>query len=384
MPITDLSFVAHHSERPAGFASLSGALRGALPTSRIGASIRIPRGRLAYNLGLIGELDPNADYILADPESRQVVLPYAKRGRGRPDHDYLKEDTPAANRARYVEQVLRSQIAHGADTLITPSLIHGLSPGNADLDATVDFANAAIADPLSSGRDLVMGLEALHTVFANTAARNYMINSVVELDGELPVWLRMTITASQGRSQFLQETSLKGLRVVVESLTANSRPVLLPHSGLCGWLMMGFGALAFGAGVPGSLERNVVPSPTAGGGGNPPLHWYFEPQLLGFVRAEEMPGISGTPGFAPCPCPFCGSGLPATGAAFDPGAAARHYLWWCVTLVDDVRAASDRPAHVRGRLDDAVRFWGAVQTAGVLLDDRSKPGHLAVWQRVAI
>jgi hypothetical protein len=383
MPASDLSFIAHHSERPTGFADLLVGLRAALQGRRIGASLRIPRGRLAYNIALMNDLRPSADYVLADPETRQVVLPYGQRGRGRADHQYLQEDAPAANRARYVNRVLQSQIAHGSDMLITPSLIHGRNPGTADLDATLDFAAIAARDPLASGHELLMGLEALHTVFATTVARNYMINAVVELDDELPVWLRMTITAPPGRGLFREEDSLKGLREVVESLTANDRPVLLPQSGLCGWLMMGFGALAFGAGVPASLERNLVPTTTGGGGGNPPLHWYFVPQLLGFVRAEEMPGIASVSGFAPCQCPYCGGSLPGSGAAFNVADAARHYLWWCVTLAEDVRVAANRAGHVRDRIDGAISFWGDVQSAGVLLDDRSEPTHLAIWQRVA-
>ena len=147
--------------------------------------------------------------------------------------------------------------------------------------------------------------------------------------------------------------------------------------------MMGFGALAFGAGVPASLERTVIPSPSGGGGGNQPLHRYFEPQLLGFVRAEEMPSIAGVPGFVPCPCPFCGGGLPASGAAFDVDAAAKHYMWWCIAMTDDLRAASDRADHVRDRLDNAITFWKDVQNAGVLLDNRSEPTHLETWRSVA-
>lgn len=383
MPTSDLSFIAHHSDRPRGFSDIVADLRTALATSRIGASIRIPRGRLAYNQDLIGELQPTASYVLADPETRQVVLPFNKRGRGRADNAYLKEDTPRANRARYVNQVLRSQINHGAAALITPSLIQGINPGNIDMDATVDFAKAAVADSVSTGHDLIMGLEALHTVFANGTARNYMVNAIVDLDEELPVWLRMTSPAPQGRGQILHEGSLKGLRDVVEALTANDRPVLLPYSGMCGWLMMGFGALAFGAGVPASLERTVIPSPTGGGGGNQPLHWYFERQLLGFVRAEEMPSISAVAGFTPCPCPFCGGGLPAAGAAFDADAAAKHYFWWCVRLTDGLRSAVDRADHVRDTLDEGLAFWDAVKKAGVLLDNRSEPTHLDTWRRVA-
>lgn len=383
MPTSDLSFIAHHSERPSGFSDTVADLRAAYATSRIGTAIRIPRGRLAYNQDLIGELQQAATYVLVDPEVRQVVLPFNKRGRGRADHTYLNEDNPQANRARYVNQVLRSQIHHGGTTLITPSLIHGINPGNVDIDATVDFARIAVADPVAKGHDLIMGLEALHAVFSDDTARNYMVNAIVDLDEELPVWLRMTSPAPQGRGQIPHEDSLKGLRAVVEALTANDRPVFLPYSGMCGWMMMGFGALAFGAGVPASLERTVIPSPAGGGGGNPPLHWYFEPQLLGFVRAEEMPSISTVVGFTPCPCPFCGGGLPAAGATFDATAAAKHYLWWCIRLTDRLRSAADRASHVRDTLDDALTFWNAVQTAGVLLDNRSEPTHLETWRRVA-
>jgi len=68
MPTSDLSFIAHHSERPRGFSDMVADLRAALATSRIGAAIRLPRGRLAYNPDLIGELPPTATSLLHDLE----------------------------------------------------------------------------------------------------------------------------------------------------------------------------------------------------------------------------------------------------------------------------------------------------------------------------
>ncbi len=163
----------------------------------------------------------------------------------------------------------------------------------------------------------------------------------------------------------------------------NDQPVLLPQTGLAGWLMLGFGALCFGAGVSGTLQRSPMPlARGGGGGGQPPLQWYFHPQLLGFVRADELADLDRVSGAEVCDCPYCIASPPVPGAAFDRDAADKHFLRWCIRLADEVRRATDRQTTVRQRVEAAERHWRSVQGAGVTLDSRSRPTHLATWIQV--
>jgi hypothetical protein len=188
----------------------------------------------------------------------------------------------------------------------------------------------------------------------------------------------MRISPPPGYMQYQQPAALEGLRDVVLALEANERAVALPQSGLTGWFMNAFGARSFGAGMQGSMQRSSAPA--GGGGGFPPLHWYFVPQMLGFVLSEEMEDIAGVDDFEPCECPYCDGDLPGTGAGFDVRRAGRHFIWWCAKLADELPASNPAGA-ISGRVEAALVFAEEVE-AGVELDARSAASHLPIWNEL--
>lgn len=131
--------------------------------------------------------------------------------------------------------------------------------------------------------------------------------------------------------------------------------------------------------MTGSMQRSSPPA--SGGGGQPPLHWYFVPQLLGFVLAEEMADIADVDGFEHCDCPYCDEELPGEGAAFDTSDAGRHFIWWCAKLAAEL-GTGDPAALVGSRVEAASEFADGMSKTGVLLDERSQPTHLPVWEAV--
>lgn len=348
-------------------------LAASQPDSRIGATIHIPRQRLAYwqRTGLAWT--PSVEFLIGDPECGRMDRPFPERGNGRNDFSYLEESDPAANAERFVEQAIDAQGEVDATALVSPWLLHGVTQTEHELAATVRFATLA-NNYVDDDDNLFMGVEATQGVFATEEARNAFINELVE-GPELPVYLRMRTTSPPGYKQYQEHGALQGLREVVKALEANDRPVALPQSGLTGWLMTAFGARSFGAGMQGSMQRNVAPA--GGGGGFPPLHWYFVPQMLGFVQAEEMDDVAAHDDFEPCGCPYCEEELPGTGASFDARTAGKHFIWWCANLAAELEPGSPGDA-VSERVKDAAQFASEVE-ATAELDDRSKATHLPVW-----
>ena len=383
MPDTDLSFLVHRGSRSRrSIENFLAYMRSSYPSWRIGAAVRLPRESSSYQEDAAVAFAAHADYVLADPETRLMHLPFDKRGKGRRDYRYLAEPDPLVNRQRFTERVLEAQIRNAREVLISPWLIHNLSGTTRELTATSAFAALADASSARNGRKLLLGFEATEDIIADTSTRNLFLNELVETPTH-PVYLRMTTGTTAGPSQYAHEAALIGLRRVTESLAENERDLVLPQSGLCGWLMQGFGAIAFGAGVQFSMQRaQTLRTTGGGGGGSAPLHWYFWPQFLGFVLAEELAQLTAVSGAQACGCPFCQGSPPVGGAAFDREAAELHFLWWCAHLADEVRSASNRAQEIRGRVAGAVSHWGAVQAAGVSLDNRSRPQHLAIWSRV--
>jgi len=384
MPASGIAFLAHQgTESFTVIRDFLNETRSRGHAWRIGACARLPRQGLAYQQRATAAWDNDATYAVVDPETRLMDLPYRQRGRGRSDYPYLRESDPQTNRHRFVEQTLEAQIQAGRDVLISPWLIHGVSGTNRELDATVDFARRASNSAQRQGRTVLMGLEATEPILAAARTRNHFLNHAVEAP-EMPVYLRLNVRGASGSKQYAEVAALQGLRRVVEGLNSNDRPVLLPQSGLAGWLMLPFGARAFGAGCQFSMQRNqqLRSGGGGGGGGQAPLHWYFLPQFLGFVLAEELTQLSSVPGFQPCSCPYCAASPPTPGAAFDKQAAHKHFLWWCASLANEVQQSANPTQQVKRRLADASTFWAATRQAGVLLDSRSDPTHLAGWTQV--
>ncbi len=114
----------------------------------------------------------------------------------------------------------------------------------------------------------------------------------------------------------------------------------------------------------------------------PPLQWYFLPQFLGFVLAGELDTLREVHGFQECDCPFCADSM-MNDATFNAMAAGGHFLWWCARLANEFNGAgASLPAILIGRLTEALQFWSEVQEAEVVLDNRSRPTHLATWIQV--
>lgn len=378
MPLDGPSFFAQHTEGDLVERFLADSAANE-PDRRVGACLLLPRWWESTQRDFALRLESCADYLIADPESRRLHLPFPGRGRGRRDLAYLQESDPLINRGRFVRNTLLAQVANGRDILVSPWLIHGLTGDDRELRATVDFAARARDHRLSTGRTLMMGLEATSEIFADTPSRDRMIDEVVEADLDLPVFMRMTIDAPESRRPYGDAEALVGLRAAVEALRANGIDVVLPQIGLCGWLLLPFGAQSFGAGCRSSMDRNLRPVAGGRGGGRAsPLHWYFVADLLGPVLAEELPALIAG-GVTTCDCPYCRQSPPRSGPAFDQRVADLHFLWWCAALADEVRQAGDPVAMVRARVEAAQQLWRQVRAARVPLDPRSSETHLAAW-----
>lgn len=374
MPTADFSFLAHQGTQAGPvLLGLAQDQRAADPDVRLGTTVLLPRYKPGTAEDRCLDLDAPCSYVLGDPETHRLHFPFDERGIARHDYAYLAEADPLANRDRFVENTLRAQANASRSVLISPWLIHGIDPTDDHLLANIDFARRSVAHPLAKDREVLAGFAVTDAVLENNTARNRLLDELVELD--LPLYLRVRVVSPESFRQYSNASVLEGLRLTVESLQANGISVLLPQTGLAGWLMMPFGARSFGSGINGSLQK--FPYPTGGFG--QPLEWWFCPSTLGFILRDEVGHLSGASGWLACPCPYCPA-LDFTGTnPWDRNAAGMHYLYWCSLLANEVRTATSPVDAVRDRLTDAQAFWTAANASGVLLDPRSEPGHLGDW-----
>lgn len=374
MPTAGLSFLAHQGTQTRGV--LTALLGYHAPDSRLGATVFLPRYSPGTAEDICGEFDVDGAYVLADPETHRLHFPFAERGRARRDYPYLSESDPMANRDRFVEQTLRAQVNASRRVLVSPWLIHGVDPTDDYLSANIDFARRSLVHELAEDREMLIGMAVTDSVLVNPNARGRLLDELIELDNQT-LYLRTRVASPESFRQYANRDVLAGLRESVSALVENGINVLLPQVGLSGWLMLPFGALAFGSGINGSLQKFPYPS----GGFGQPLEWWFCPSLLGFVLREEVEALAEVDGWIACPCPDCANLVFDGSAPWNKNRAGRHYLTWCTWLANELPNQAAPAAIVRDRLEAARRFWEAAQEA-VVLDPRSEPRHLEDWLAV--
>jgi hypothetical protein len=337
----------------------------------------LPRYTPSTSADIVRSFSANTLYTIADPETHRLSDPFAERGRGRHHNPYLQESNPRANRQRFVNAVLEAQAGADATLLVSPWLTHGTRRGTAHIRATLRFAELAADHELVEDHELLYGLAVTEEVLADDEERGDLLDDLVDLP-EGHIYLRVQVTPPTSFGQYAAPPVLRGLREFVLALAAYDRSTFLPQMGLAGWLFIPDGVLASGSGVSASLQRFVAP--TSGFGR--PLEWYFLPQILGFVLRSEVTEIDEVQGFEPCECPYCTDLTFGTGAGWSRDAAGLHYLWWCARLAHELQVAPSAADALQEHLARAQAFWSEIQAAGVVLDERSVPRHLAVWTAV--
>lgn len=206
--------------------------------------------------------------------------------------------------------------------------------------------------PLAARREVLFGVATTEEILEDAADLGDLLDDLVDLPVG-GIYFRTRVVAPTSYTQYSNRAALEGVRRLVEALRDNGRATALPQAGLAGWLMLPFGATAFGSGITASLQRFVAP--TSGFGR--PLEWYFMPQLLGFVLRSEVLPMNARLNWDLCDCPYCRN-LSFAGGLWNRDAAGLHYLWWCSRLANELVGEGDSAQVVRDRLEEARGNWG--------------------------
>lgn len=284
---------------------------------------------------------------------------------------YLAGGRPA------IADVLDAQRRAGANLLLTSG--RALDPGDApgSLARMSSEGDAALA-LLQPGERLALNVTLPAVWLASDALRTALLDELLDKE-QFDVWYVRVQVSERGRrstEQPLDEPLLRGYKRLSELAFDEERLLLLPQTGLTGWLQLGFGAAGFGTG--GSGADQTFGAPASGGGGSLPLERYFERDLLHAVEHDVHDRLAAAPSYVPCPCPYCPSLL--AGRAWSYEMAAMHQIYRTGLLTAAVAA----PAAPRGTAAAVRRtVRAAVRTASNLgLTGPSRPGHLPVWDRI--
>lgn len=354
---------------PGLLASIVAATKGQVG---LGTVTPLPRSTLASNVRWLSECSA-ASLRIADPLVFRLdgaVLPCKPpSSRSRGWWPYLEADPVD------VKDVLDAQRQVGANLLLSPG--RGVDPADPQLSLDRAFAEAdeALA-ALQTGERLALNLTLPRSWLSRPPLRDQLLAHLLD-EEQFDVWYIRVQWSSNLRAteQPTDIELLSGYKRLAQLADDEERTLLLPQTGLTGWLQLAFGAAGFGSGLPGSDQ--AFKEPIGGGGGLQPIERYFEPTLLHTVERTMHDTLRARPGYVQCSCPYC----PALHAAEDwrHGLAQMHLLHWTGRL------AADAAGTGLGGANKAIRR--AVRTAMSTASDEpltglSEPRHLAVWDRL--
>ena len=277
-----------------------------------------------------------------------------------------------------VSDLLDLQRERGANLLLTPGRALDQSEARESAAAVCDEGDDALA-ALKPGERLALNLTVSAEWLCRPALLNALLTELIEKQ-QFDIWHIRVQWTSRSWTQPTDENLLAGYRKLAQVADDEDRRLLLPQTGLTGWLMLAWGAAGFGTGPFGSNQAFLEPS-TGGNGANPQVERYFEQQLLHFVESTSRHLITSDPQYSECKCPYCRPLLARTATAWSHQYAGLHYLYSAGLLAARTAPAAAGRRGPHGAVGKAVRT-AARFADGKALTGNSAPSHLRTWDRL--
>ena len=304
--------------------------------------------------------------FIADPKDVRVKNPSPKGLRWAP---HLAGGTVP------VPDLLDLQRERGANLLLTSGRALDQSEARDSAAAACDEGDDALA-ALKPGERLALNLTVTAEWLCRPALIDSLLTELIERQ-QFDTWHVRVQWPSKPWTQPTGQDLLAGYRKLAQVADDEDRRLLLPQTGLTGWLMLAWGAAGFGTGPFSSNQAFLEPSDF----GKQPLERYFERQLLHFVERTSRRLITGDPGYAECACPYCRPLLARTASAWSHKYAGLHYQYSAGLLAAQAAPAVAGRRGPHGAVGKAVR--AAVRfAAGKALTGNSDPSHLPTWDRL--
>lgn len=274
-----------------------------------------------------------------------------------------------------VGEILDTQRKVGANLLLSPGRALDPTDPQQSLDKAFADADTAIA-MLEPGERLALNLTAPSQWLTSKALRDALFAQLIDQE-QFDLWyIRIQWPASlRAFQQPTDANLLGGYKRLAQLASDEERRLVLPQTGLTGWLQLGFGAAGFGAG-PFGAGQAFKENSQGGNGKTPEVPRYFEPTLLHSVERSIHNALSTQSGYETCDCPYCPALL--SGRDWDHELARLHGLHWMGRLAA-LPSTSGRTvsATVRRTASAALAAAEKQPLAGI-----SSPQHLRVWDQL--
>lgn len=354
----------------------------------LGAIVRLPSMKTTAAATFLNNCSSAAIH-LADPEiytidgSGSPIRPSSQRSLGY--HPWLSAIPTAGpgtqRRHQWISQVFDEQYAAGANLLLSASGWVSDQQGQVSLQAAMTWVSDSRA-VLASDDPMFVNLTLPSSWLGNRALRNLLLDEIVE-SNERHWYLRFywpIVDPSYG--QLSDNAILAGYRELAQIARGEGKVLVLPNSGLTGWVATALGASGFSTGLSWPEQafaaerimrsRPDQPRPAA-------VPRYFDRHVLHPLDWSASQAMNGLPGHTTCSCRFCIRMRNA--GAWDKGAASAHYLVRAARLTAEI-ATNNRRREARRIVQNAQQFAASLNGTQHALTGRYAPRHLAEWAQL--
>lgn len=284
---------------------------------------------------------------------------------------------PEADKERWAQEVVYAQILAGANVLLSPT---GWVTDQNAVRALREAMSWVVRTRRVLGPevDFFVNLTLAGGWLTNPQLRQVLLNEIVESTERL-WYIRVRWPIVDPRyGQLIDPGMLDGYKDLAATARLEEKILLLPNSGLTGWLATALGATGFSTGTSWpeqafAEERKMGSTP---GRPKPPaIQRYFERSVLHPLPWDDAQALSQVADHVACQCRYCRS-LRADG--YEKSLASSHYLVRVARLVDELGNVDRRTEALR--IVRAARAFVTALPATHALTGAWLPGHLAPWE----
>ena len=314
--------------------------------------------------------------VIGDPELTEAQQTKVRYVGSVPGPSDSSSDHTSWNR-----RVVNTQRAAGANLMMTPGV-------SLDPSAPADSIHRAerelydLLDNLGEDELPIWNLSIGSIWLVDEGLRNQLLAELVDRE-EISTWhVRVywpLIKRTYG--QTLDARVLAGYKELATTAAREEKVLLLPNSGVTGWMAMAWGASGYGAGSSSATQAWAAHPRIAARKGveRSTVNRYFSRPLLHTITVETHDALIEGLGeniYPVCGCQFCQE--QAQDATWRKELAAQHAAFSFGDMAGSALTAPDRSAHIRGVIRRATELLGAVPDAYSLAPTES-PEHLDVW-----
>jgi len=293
---------------------------------------------------------------------------------------YITDELPLGGTSAWVEQVVETQRSVGASVILTPGVWADSADSIRSLNTIRQHARWT-HEACDEDEKVIVNITAPSSWLSTPSLRDRLLDELVDMDDNtFYLRLRWPLLA-QPYGQPLDAKILDGYAEICNVLDENDKALILPNTGITGWVALAWGAHGFSTGV-GTGERAFADTRVIRIKNRPrrePTRRTFVTPILHVTDVPTADRFNALPEVEECHCKFCRALRELPRGQFNKDLAGGHYLKNALDLTAEVtRHARGRRVAARQIVRDARGLVEAAKDR-VPLVDNNNPRHLQLW-----